>query len=214
MVFIDQFKHKQRLSFLWACTAEQAAPLHRITALCTHVQQQPWSKSPWHAAHHKIHTGIQLLVCVCIFYNWWNSTIAIAANLPANVHESAMLQQEDRQSAHAAKYCRVCTRMQKKSWQRSPGTQQTSKYCEINCALPDQRIGLLPFMRWSCIAWWFHKQMRWPALVYTRSDFIFVWAIDFVYSSPPLADNGSSAWFVSLVNHQKLYGLHTPCSNH
>ena len=32
-----------------------------------------------------------------------------------------MLQQEDCQSAHAEKYCRVCTRMQKKSWQRSPG---------------------------------------------------------------------------------------------
>ena len=59
-------------------------------------------------------------------------------------------------------------------------------------------------MRWSCVAWWFHKQMRWPELVYTRSDFIFVWAIDFVYSSPPLADNGSSARFASLVNHQKL----------
>jgi hypothetical protein len=106
-----------------------------------------------------------------------------------------------RMQKNTAAYVRACRRNPGKEVQEM---QQTSKYCEINYALPYQRIGFLSFMRWSCVAWWFHKQMRWPALVYTRSDFIFVWAIDFVYSSPPLADNGSSAKFVPLANHRKF----------
>ena len=40
--------------------------------------------------------------------------------------------------------------------------------------------------------------------VYTRSDFIFMPAIDYVYNSSPLADNGSSTKFAPLANHQKL----------
>ena len=49
-----------------------------------------------------------------------------------------------RMQKNTAAFVRACRRNPGKEVQEM---QQTSKYCEINYALPDQRIGLLSFMR-------------------------------------------------------------------
>ena len=102
-----------------------------------------------------------LTSCVYIyifFYNWWDSTTA-----KHRYHHSRNLASKRFTSQRCCSKKTVSQRMQQntavytRARRRNPGKevqemQQTSKYYEINYALPDQRIGLLSFMRWSCIA--------------------------------------------------------------